>query len=170
MFRVFFVLLAALTLSACNGQAKEPTVGVTLTGLDHLPEHLSIQDFSVNGVSGHQAGKGGSQVCCVSLPARWRPGIRLRVAWAVTNWRDKVYSLHETEIELPRYDEVGNLFVHFLPDGSVRALSSLAHPMSPTYAGPAYATVPRKEPWNQYPSDGKGNAKLVKNAMQDHRP
>jgi hypothetical protein len=169
LFRTLFLLLAALALAACNGQAKEPTVGVMLTGLDHLPEHLSIQDFSVNGVSGHQAGKGGRQVCCISLPAHWHPGIRLHVAWAVTNWRDKVYSLHETDVELERYAEVGDLFVHFLPDGSVRALSSLEYPESPTYAGPPYSSVPRKEPWNKYPSDGKGNARLVKNAMEDHR-
>ncbi len=169
LLRIFLTLLATLALSACEGRAKERTVGVTLTGLDHLPEHLSIQEFSVNGVSGHQAGKGGSQVCCLSLPARWRPGIKMRVAWAVTNWRDKVYSLHETEVELERYSEVGKLYVHFLPDGSVRAVSSLEYPESPTYSGPPYASVPRKWPWNKYPSDGKGNAKLVENAMEDHR-
>jgi hypothetical protein len=109
-------------------------------------------------------------VCCISLPAHWRPAIKMHVAWSVTNWRDKVYSLHEADVELERYDEVGNLFVHFLPDGSVRVLSSLAHPMSPTYAGPPYSSVPRKWPARIYPTKGDGSDfRQVKNAMEDHR-
>lgn len=145
------LLTAALlsTLSACT-PAPEPVVPVPITGLDHLADHLSIQQFSVNGQGGAQAGKGGSHVCCVNLPAKWRPGLTVNVAWGVTNWPAKVYSLHERDVAVDKYDEVGNLYIHFLRDGSVKALSSLYHPMGENYPGPAYSTVPRKEPWEIY--------------------
>lgn len=158
--------LLLVGLSACITRL-EPTVGVPITGLDHLAETLSIQQFSVNGQGGAQAGKGGSQVCCVSLPKYWRPGLTVKVVWWVTNWPAKVYSRHEQDVPVEKYDEVGNLYVHFLQDGSVRVLSSLPYPENPSYPGPAYSTVPRKSPWKVYrPKAGEPEFPQVPNAME----
>lgn len=158
-------VLCALALTACA--QPEPMVGVPITGLDHLAEHLSIQEFSVNGQGGAQAGKGGSHVCCVEIPARWRPGLTVKVRWGVTNWPAKVYSLHEREVPLEKYDEIGNLYVHFLRDGSVRAISSLVYPEKPSYRGPAYSTVLRKEPWEIHARNpGEPEFLEVPNAME----
>ena len=144
------VLLAAQTGCARGQEADEP-LGVTITGLDHLAEHLSIQDFWVNGTGGHQAGKGGSQVCCVSIPGRWRPGLKVQVRWAVTNWKRRVYGYYERSVDLEPYDdEVGQLWVHFLHDGSVRAVVSMyaAWGRDGYYPGPSYETVLQgKQPW-----------------------
>lgn len=157
---------ACLALVACK-PPPEPVVPVPITGLDHLAEHLSIQQFSVNGQGGAQAGKGGRQVCCVSVPATWRPDLTVQVAWGVTNWPAKVYSLHERVVPVEKYDEVGNLYVHFLKDGSVRVISSPYHPMGTAYPGPAYATVLRKEPWEIYfRKPGEPEFTEVKNAME----
>ena len=153
-------------LSACNAK-PEPMVSVPITGLDHLAETLSIQEFSVNGQGGAQAGRGGRHVCCVELPKHWRPGLTVKVAWAVTNWPAEVYSDHEREVPVEKYDEVGNLYVHFLRDGSVRVISSLYHPIQPMYPGPAYSTVLRKEPWKIYKGKpGDPEFTPVKNAME----
>ncbi|WP_396913644.1 DUF3304 domain-containing protein [Mycolicibacterium sp.] len=152
-------------LMACK--EEEYTVPVPITGLDHLDAHLSVQQFSVNGQSGAQAGKGGSQVCCVELPAVWRSNLTVKVAWGVTNWPAKVYSWHERQVPVDRYDEVGNLYVHFLPDGSVRVLSSTIYPEKPSYPGPAHSTVPRKEPWEVYlRKPGEPEFARVKDAME----
>src|SRR5574343_1314359 len=133
--------------------AVEP-VGVTITGLDHLAEHLSIQDFWVNGTGGHQAGKGGSQVCCVSLPRHWKKGTWIKVRWAVTNWKRRVYGYHEALVEVEPYDdEIGQLWDQFLPDGAVRAVVSMyaAWGRDGYYPGPSYDTVlTRKQPWEDY--------------------
>lgn len=151
-----WLICAALTfllpLSACDAKPSDEGIGTTITGLDHLAEHLSIQNFWVNGTSGHQAGRGGREVCCVSLPRKWHPGLTVKVRWAVTNWKRKVFSMHERVVPVDRYEEVGQLFIHFLSDGSVRAVSSMyaAWGTGGFYPGPSYATVLRKQPWEDY--------------------
>lgn len=148
-----WALVMALWLTGCRASpATEKTVGVTLTGLDHLEAHLSIQEFSVNGVSGQQAGGGGSSVCCVSLPAVWRPGLTVKVKWGVTNWPHKAYSWHERVVPVEQYDEMGDLHIHFLRDGSVRAICTMygAWGTDGLYPGPSYETVLDKNPWTRY--------------------
>jgi hypothetical protein len=155
-WRVAALLLAASTLAGCAIAAQEETYGPGITGLDHLAEHLSIQNFWVDGHAGHQAGKGGSKVCCAKLPMRWRPGLTVTVRWGVTNWPAKVYSMHERVVPVEKYDEPGALYVHFLPDHSVRVIVSNIYPEHvKTYPGPSYATVLRKEPWKLYSQDRK---------------
>ena len=158
---------AASLLAAC--QANEPrgkTVGATLTGLDHLEAHLSIQNFWVNGAPGHQAGKGGRTVCCIGLPEKAKPGETVKVRWGVTNWAHKAYSLHEREVPLERRDPRGVLYIHFLRDGSVRAVLYDGYPEKRGYPGPAYDTVLRKHPWDVYLSEpGEPLFKEVPDAM-----
>lgn len=167
------ICMALIALAAgCQAVApRERTVGVTLTGLDHLDAHLSIQNFWVDGVSGHQAGRGGRSVCCVSLPATWRPGLTVKVQWAVTDWRRKVYSMHERVVPVDRYDELGNLNIHFLRDGSVRAVSSMYAPWGEGgyYPGPSYDTVLKKRPWDIELRPGESFPQ-VGNAMQEPSP
>ena len=140
-------------LSARDGEG----VPLTLTGIDHLADHVSVQDFSVNGTSGAQAGKGGREVCCVSVPTRWRPGLAVDVRWEVLNWRDRSAGFYRASVELERYTEPGRLYVHFLPDGTVRVVTSMKGPRSPDYPGPREA-IPQKHPWDEY--DLPGGTKL----------
>jgi hypothetical protein len=112
-----------LLLAGCDaGEARQDTIPAPLTGIDHLADHLSIQDFWVNGTSGHQAGGGGRVVCCVKLPRKWHSGLTVVVGWGVTNWRDCTWESHERRVPVERYDEVGSLYVHFLSDGRVRVV------------------------------------------------
>ncbi|NBA97758.1 DUF3304 domain-containing protein [Pseudomonas sp. R5(2019)] len=128
-------------------------MGVGLTGIDHLPDHLSVQRFSVDGRGGAQAGKGGSLECCGSLPRKWQPDLTVKVRWNVTNWRDCKGEEHEEVVPVEPYDEIGRLYVHFFSDGSVRAVSSaLATPRSPDYKGP-HDRIPQKYPWQIYNLD-----------------
>ncbi|MGV5311695.1 DUF3304 domain-containing protein [Pseudomonas aeruginosa] len=141
-----------LLLAGCDaGQAKQDTVPAPLTGIDHLADHLSIQDFWVNAASGHQAGRGGREVCCVSLPREWRPDLTVVVSWGVTNWRDCTWESHERRVPVERYEKVEQLYVHFLSDGSVRVISSAIAPgySNDDYPGP-HDPIPRKEPSKQY--------------------
>ncbi len=170
---VLLLLLVLLmsTLAACNDKPVK-TTGVSITGLDHLAEHLSIQDFWVNDTAGQQAGKGGSQVCCVSIPSVWQPGIKVNVKWDVTNWKRRVYTAYERTVEIEKYDEVGTLYIHFLRDGSVRAVTSnyAAWGSGGYYPGPSYDTVLKKQPWTDYKSKpGQPEFTEAKNAMEDDK-
>ena len=144
-------MLVALVAGCDVGRSKEDMVPTSITGIDHLAEHLSIQNFWVDGYSGFQAGTGGSAVCCASLPRKWRPGLSAVVEWNTTNWRDCGWESRERRVPIERYEKVGTLFVHFLSDGSVRAVSSNISPgySNPDYLGP-HDPIPRKNPWDVY--------------------
>jgi hypothetical protein len=173
-FKAALLLVAALllpSLAACEGKPVK-TTGTTITGLDHLAEHLSIQDFWVNNTAGQQAGKGGRQVCCVSIPEVWQPGLKVNVKWDVTNWKRRVYTTYERTIEVEKYDEVGALYIHFLRDGSVKAVSSnyAAWGTGGYYPGPSYDTVLNKKPWTDYKrKPDEPEFTEVKNAMEDDK-
>ena len=148
------VALLLLLLAGCDaGQARQDMVPTTLTGIDHLADHLSVPEFSVNGTSGFQAGQGGRTVCCVNLPRQWHPGLTVLVSWDITNWRDCGWENYQRRVPVERYEEVGALYVHFLADGSVRVVSSDINPAfsNPDYIGP-HDPIPDKNPWDVYGS------------------
>ena len=137
-------------LVACQAVSSEnKRTGVGMTGIDHLAEHLSVQDYQVDGHSGFQAGKGGSVVCCAKVPLNWRPGLTVRVTWNVTNWRDRTSEEKSAVVPVDRYDQIGDMHVHFLADGSVRVLLSNYAPWGSEYPGPR--DIPQKKPWKKYP-------------------
>ena len=160
-FNGLWCVLLGAQAGCARGQDADEPLGVTITGLDHLAEHLSIQDFWVNGTGGHQAGKGGSTVCCASIASPLRPQATVKVRWAVTNWRRRVYGYLEREVPLEVFDAGGALYVHFLPDGGVRAVLAEGYPEKPGYPGPSYDTVlTHKQPWRDYKRRA-GDAEMV---------
>jgi hypothetical protein len=141
----------AIALSACQATQPNPALSdVGMTGIDHLADHLSVQDYWVNGRAGFQAGKGGSNVCCAKVPQVWHAGAQIEVKWDVANWKNGTWRCHRRMVSLDRYDEIGHLYVHFMPDGSVRALLSNDAPWGNAYPGP-HIPIPKKEPWAVYP-------------------
>jgi len=148
--RVLWCLLLSFVLGGCMAATQDDKVGVGITGIDHLADHLSVQNFWVDGYNAAQAGKGGRTVCCAMVPARWRQGLKVHVRWNVTNWRDRTSESFEREVEVDRYQETGHMFVHFLADGSVRVLLSDYYPESDKYPGPR-DPVPQKYPWKKFP-------------------
>ncbi|MDG2519232.1 DUF3304 domain-containing protein [Lysobacter soli] len=148
------VLLAASLMAGC----EEQTAGVAITGIDHLPKHLSVQQFYVDGYSAFQAGTGASTVCCAVLPKRWRPDLTVEIRWNVTNWRDCEGHEYVRRVPVEPYEEPDRLWVHFMADGSVRAVSSGVGPGNPAYPGP-HEPIPSKNPWDIYPIEAICKAK-----------
>lgn len=158
----FLAVCLLWALTACNaiGGGKEEGDGVGLTGVDHLADHLSVQNFWVNGYNGAQAGKGARLVCCVAIPHKWRPGLKAHVEWNVTNWKERTSQTYEADVPIDRYDEVGTMFVHFLADGHVRITLANMSPHSPIYPG-THEPIPQKEPWNTYPWPRSKNGEIL---------
>jgi hypothetical protein len=143
--------LLTWVLAGCGSfRADNATEGVSMTGIDHLADHLSVQDFWVDGRSGFQAGKGGSVVCCARIPLKWTPSASVEVRWEVANWRDGTWRCFRRSVQLEPYEQLGRLYVHFLPDGGVKAAVSDLAPWSNEYPGPRIP-IPQKEPWKVYP-------------------
>lgn len=150
------LLLALLVVVGGGCQAQEETVGVGMTGIDHLDDHLSVQEFSVDGHLAGKAGGGGGHVCCADLPAKWRPDLSVRVDWLEQNWRDCSYRERHRQVPVEEYDEIGTLWVHFLVGGDVRVIVSNPGPGNPDYSGPN-DPIPGKSPWHAYPNEAHCN-------------
>jgi len=143
--------MCCVVLAGCQKPPPENRMeGVTMVGIDHLPDHLSVQDYTLNGADGFQAGDGARVVCCATLPLHWYPGLTARVTWSVDNWRDCTGEVHETSAPVTRYDHLGRVYVHFLADGSVRIVSTDLGILDPRYPG-THDAIPQKEPWKVWP-------------------
>lgn len=145
--------LSAMGCGAATGDKEENyTVATGITGVDHLPGHLSVQSFSVDGYGG--AVGTGSMSCCIRLPGEWRPDMIVRINWGVTNFRDCKADEYVVHVPVERYESPERLYVHFFADGSVRAVSSIYNPSGanlPDSKYPIKTPIPRKNPWQQYP-------------------
>ena len=138
-------------LSACHSFGSEETFGYSMGGIDHLADNLSVTDFWVNGAAGFQAGSGNAGVPAPSLPVKWHPGLTVHVVWDVRDWQHDKGSTHEANVPVDPYPEDGgNLWVHFLANGSVRVVVSDIFPLASNYPGP-HDSIPRKRPWDMYP-------------------
>ncbi|RRW59258.1 DUF3304 domain-containing protein [Pantoea dispersa] len=81
----YLVVLGALLLAGCSqpvANAESRGGGGTIEAINHT--RWAINHFSVDGQSGidaigpYQGGGGG---CCYGVPAKWRPGMTVRVDW-----------------------------------------------------------------------------------------
>ena len=135
-----FALMAALN----------PAANASMSGIDHLADNLSVTDFWVNDTGGFQAGKGGRSAPGPALPEKWYPGLTVHVVWDVRDWEHDKGTTHEADVPVDPYTEDGDLWVHFLANGTVRVVVSNMGPRSPTYPGP-HDPIPQKEPWDMYP-------------------
>jgi len=127
-----------------------PAASASMSGIDHLADNLSVTDFWVNGTGGFQAGQGGRSAPGPALPEKWHPGLTVHVAWDVRDWQRDKGSRHEADVPVDPYTEDGDLWVHFLANGTVRVVVSNMGPRSPIYPGP-HDPIPDKNPWDMYP-------------------
>ena len=77
--RHYLVVLVTLLLASCS----QPTAKAgTIEAINHTK--WAINHFSVDGQSGidiigpYQGGGGG---CCYGVPAKWRPGMTVKIDW-----------------------------------------------------------------------------------------
>lgn len=120
-------------LSACS----DATIPAGVRGYNHMKD-LSIHIFTVNGISGPNVRpeSGGGETCCVSLPKRWRPGLKAKVAWEYDQREDSSKPLpgnQMAEVDIPQYPYGGSLHVHFYAKHKVRIVVSPCSPEHPFY-------------------------------------
>ena len=144
------LLICALTGSAlywCAAAAREKIsadsfASVDLTGVHHLGPKFNVGAFYVNGYYGSNVGReggGGSNVCCVLLPKRWRPGLSVDVRWSINDWTHENRAEIEAgnyrsvdgagmdyiaRVPVERYETAAHVWVHFYAEGKARVVSS----------------------------------------------
>ncbi|MXK25191.1 T6SS immunity phospholipase A1-binding lipoprotein Tli1-KP [Klebsiella pneumoniae] len=163
------LLAGLLLLTGCAQPAAQAGGGGggTIKAINHTK--WAINHFSVNGQSGidsigpFQGGGGG---CCFSVPARWTPGMTVRVDWETGQgssagfpgfadeakylaWKkgiDAQKRQHSQTVPLPDYNgqDVCGITVHFLPCDDVKVTTSCWSPRNVNY--PIKEPVRMKEP------------------------
>jgi len=163
LFAVLF--LATISLSGCNQPEENESAGRGGGGSIKAVNHTkwAINHFSVNGQSGidiigpWQGGGGG---CCYGAPAKWTPGMTVKVDWqtgvggmagfpgfdkweAYLEWKKKMKAQnreHSQIVAVPDYSgqDTCGITVHFLPCDQVKVTTNCY-----AYGSPEY---PIKEP------------------------
>ena len=136
--------------------AQTSLIGTPIEGYNHTS--AAIHHFSVNRNGGPGIGPyggGGKQNCCVGMPARWRPGLKVLVEWEkdpaphayggwperrhTDEWRTRMkahrvgYSRHSVWAEVAPYERLGVVDVHFLPCDRVAVSAVAILPGKPGY-------------------------------------
>jgi hypothetical protein len=148
IFRLHLVLLigaisglGAVSWAVWAEFFEEASIGVGLTGIQHMGTSYKIDEFNVNGIDGGNVGwegGGGSSSCCVRLPRKWRPGLTVMVRWAVGDWSKanrrqtatgdytSVSSggMYRAVIPVEKYADADDIYVHFFAGGKARVVSS----------------------------------------------
>ncbi|MBU0918213.1 DUF3304 domain-containing protein [Aquabacterium parvum] len=155
-------LLLCLPLSACF---EEETVALSYLGVNHTDQWVS--SFLINGEGGvinvSPQGGGGKTACCVVLPRRWRPNLKVTIKWqgggkwlTDANGKEVLRDGQQVLVEdpwiertetVPEYTEkdLAHFDVHFLPDDQVRVKVSFYYPEHADYR-PAYPTQRSSQP------------------------
>jgi hypothetical protein len=136
------LVIAALYRSVRAELHRNATTAVTLTGYQHIGPNFNIAGFYVNGYDGGNVGReggGGSKVCCVLLPKKWRPGLVVEVRWAVGDWskenrteinagvyKSVAYTCFKAMVPVEKYESAERVFAHFFSGGKVRIVSSMS--------------------------------------------
>jgi len=138
------ILLTILTVALSSAYRyvychpdEDTTVPVSITGVHHLGSDYFIRKFYINKSIGDnidKGGGGGSNVCCLILPFKWSPHLIADVRWKVghiirsanpaTPETAELEGIYRAQVPVEKYSELGNLYVHFFPDGRVRIVVS----------------------------------------------
>lgn len=158
---VFYSLLScgmAIALLACsdsNGKPADNMATASISGYNHTGEYIHqfyIDDAWGGNVFAYTGG--GSFVCCLIYPLRWRPGLQAKVRWTTSSsdpdatGEDIVGKWHEAVVPIEKYDKTGTtLNVHFLPQGKIRLVVSDMSANHPDYPGPRLPPKPKDFKW-----------------------
>lgn len=152
-FVISVALMSTYLLNACTPE----TASISYLAVNHTSEE--VVSVVINGEGGvlnvPAYGGGGGQICCVTLPRKWHPGLQATIKWRLDGdwlrdgsgkevWRDgkRVYvpaPYKEKTVEIPKYTEkdLEHLDIHFLPDDEVLVKVSFIYPTHPDYR-PSY--------------------------------
>lgn len=131
------VLLAALSLSACaglkDGESLSPATDSAQVGIvNHTGNY--IYSASVNGAGGGNMdawSAGVASVCCTSISRVWHSGMKVRVRWNMPIGRQDV--IKEKIVEVEKYEESGDIYLHFFPNDEIRVVVTNVGPRNPNH-------------------------------------
>jgi hypothetical protein len=120
-------LTLILSVSGCSSlfskEQKEPennrVYGAQVGIVNHTEKFIYTTRVN-DGGGGHAYpySAGIANICCVTVPDKWRPDLKFSVRWDIPIGSKHVCK--EKVVEVERYDEPGSVYLHFFPDDQVR--------------------------------------------------
>jgi len=145
---VYVALSAVLLVIWKTRKVPQPVptwIGSNLTSMDYEPTDTFVQPVYVNGQGGDSAGTGGSTMLGVlTLPARWHPGLTVRVKWRRCDRnldyvpgepKDKGCRWIEKDVAVQPYTYVAETWLHIFEDDEVLVIPGALYPGDPDYPG-----------------------------------
>lgn len=137
------LLVGAFVVSACARPLKgeeegslEQTYGATIGIVNHTDRY--IYSTAVDGGQGghaHPMSAGVGSMCCVHLPIKWHPGLKVEVRWDMPEGSKHV--LKSKIVDVEKYERPGTLYLHFFSGDIIRVVvtnsvgASPDHPIAP---------------------------------------
>ncbi|MCC8373552.1 hypothetical protein CKY10_12835 [Photorhabdus sp. HUG-39] len=153
-----------LLLAACSQFPAQAGVIIAINHTKWAINRFSVDDTPGIDIIGPYQGGGGG--CCYSVPAKWKPGMTVRVDWEAGEastkgfpgfadeekylaWRNKLRAnnrQHSQVVPVPDYtgQRTCGITVHFLPCDQVKVTTSCNTYNSPNY--PIKEPLQMKEP------------------------
>jgi Protein of unknown function (DUF3304) len=145
-------ILSCALLVACF---EEETTGVSMIGANHTGTHI-VEVSTTGGRSGMMTvlahGTSGN-ICCVTIPAKWRPDLTATISWQNESTSQKDAKGDEVlndgkpiltasprkskTVPIPKYDSAEDLYVHFFPNDEVKLVVSKYGPGHPKHGLPS---------------------------------
>lgn len=158
---------ASVSVEKITPASAENSVPASITGYNHSKIEF-IDGFSVNGAGGANLspeGGGGNQSCCVTIPARWRPGLQAKIAWvygSVASTGRSAPPPQEKMVAIPEYKTPGSVHVHFYDEHKVKIVistCSIEHPFYPMSQAEILPWAARFSKEEALDSEKRGGAK-----------
>lgn len=141
---LLLTLCSVWMLTACSKEPpKNEASSSSISGYNYTSE--GIQEFFVNGAwgSGISIGGGGATVCCVNLPGKWTPDLRVTIEWERSDCGERgpsntrcpplppgfeagqtpppwQYKRLKKEVPIEPYEKSDTVQVFFLPNDEVK--------------------------------------------------
>lgn len=183
----FLIVLAVVSAAFYFDSREENTVGVNLHGVNHTAETFS---FYLNDPKDPERISGGSGLidpfsaggisCCVVLPRKWEPGMKLKIH--AKHWPKRLSDESSREIkevieaEVPKYadGEPGEIWVLRHSDGKLEVVASDHQPDHPKWPGsvkgwPVPSIEYRRERWELYRKHEAGVVELYESLLKDFK-
>ena len=98
---------------------------------------------AVGGGAVDRLANGGAKACCIQLPAVWHEGLKVKVRWEPYGKQGSEAPIERT-MEIPRYEQLSDLYVVFHDRDDVELVVSVGEPGHPSWQGRIKQT-----PWDQ---------------------
>ena len=123
LMKVGLTLGVAISQCGCAlaQQGTPETYNAKVGIVNHTDRYIYAAHAGAGG-GGHadRYSAGMANVCCVTLPVKWREGQRINVQWDMPEGTKHIWK--EKEVDVEQYLSPGSLYLHFFPDDKVRVV------------------------------------------------